>query len=198
MMDMIAPAAPKRHPFGVGVAAFCMLALLGGCGTGLQTEASYPSERYRSSGNRDAYADPGERSSVLGGEGGINIFGGGSRRNAVAETGGGGVGLGVNSYLWRATLDTVSFMPLSSADPFGGVIITDWFTPPETPDERFKMNVYILDRQLRADGVRVSVFRQQRTADGWADARIAEGTDSDIENKILTRARELRVVSQVQ
>lgn len=196
-MMTIALAARRRHPVTVGIAALCLLALLAGCGSGVQKEASYPSDRNRGTGNRDAYADPGERSSVFGGEGGINIFGGGNRRNAEAEAGG-GTGVGVNSYLWRASLDTLSFMPLSSADPFGGVIITDWFTPPETPQERFKMNVYILDRQLRADGVRVSVFRQRQTTNGWVDAQVAEGTDADIENKILTRARELRVVSQAQ
>src|SRR5690606_28650480 len=64
-------------------------------------------------------------------------------------------GIGVNSYLWRASLDTVAFMPLASADPFGGVILTDWYAPPETPDERFKVNVFILDKQLRSDGVQV-------------------------------------------
>ena len=81
--------------------------------------------------------------------------------NSRNSGGGGNAGIGVNTFLWRASLDTVSFMPLSSADPFGGVIITDWYSPPEVPSERFKMTVYILDRQLRADGIKVSVFRQQ-------------------------------------
>lgn len=100
----------------------------------------------------------------------------------------------VNSYLWRASLDTVSFLPLSSADPFGGVIISDWYSPPETPDERFKVTVYILDRQLRADGLRVSVFRQRRDpAGGWVEARVDERTGRDLENAILKRARQMRV-----
>ena len=77
------------------------------------------------------------------------------------ETANFGTGVAVNAYLWRASLDTISFMPLVSADPFGGVIITDWYTPAETPNERFKVNIYILGRDLRADGVRASVFRQQ-------------------------------------
>src|SRR6201998_852295 len=64
--------------------------------------------------------------------------------------------VGVNSYLWHATLDTLSFMPLASADPFGGVIITDWYSPSTTQDERFKVNIFILGRELRADGVRAS------------------------------------------
>lgn len=108
-------------------------------------------------------------------------------------------GIGVNGFLWRASLDTVSFLPLSSADPFGGVIITDWYAPPESPDERFKATVFILGRELRSDGVRVSVFRQTREAGGgWADAAVADGTATDLENAILARARELRIASAGQ
>ena len=102
------------------------------------------------------------------GEGGINLFG--SKDNQAA-TGGGA--LGVNTFLWRASLDTISFMPVNSADPFGGVIITDWHTPMEAPSERFKLNVYILGRTLRADGIRVAVFRQvQDRAGSWKDAAV--------------------------
>jgi hypothetical protein len=105
-----------------------------------------------------------------------------------------GSGIGVNGFLWRASLDTISFMPLISADPFGGVIITDWYAPPETQDERFKITVYILGRDLRADGVRASVFRQLRDAGGgWADAAVEKRTQIEIEDAILTRARQLRV-----
>ncbi len=108
--------------------------------------------------------------------------------------GGGGAGVGVNSYLWRATLDTVSFMPLASADPFGGVIITDWYSPPDQPNDRFKVNIFILGRELRADGVRASVFRQKRDASGqWADANVDAATGTDLENAILTRARQMRL-----
>tara|TARA_B100000676_G_C17841463_1_gene713159 strand:+ start:362 stop:925 length:564 start_codon:yes stop_codon:yes gene_type:complete len=107
--------------------------------------------------------------------------------------GGGSAGIGVNTFLWRASLDTVAFMPLSSVDPFGGVIITDWYSPPEVPSERFKMTVYILDRQLRADGVKVSVFRQQlASGNRWVDSSVGIGTATELENAILTRARQLR------
>ena len=110
------------------------------------------------------------------------------------QSGGGQAGVGVNSYLWRATLDTVSFMPLSSADPFGGVIITDWYSPPDQPAERFKVNVFILGRELRADGVRASVFHQKRDPGGqWSEAPVDTNTATDIENAILTRARQLRL-----
>ncbi len=121
----------------------------------------------------------------------LGMFGSGDKNG----TGGGG-GIGVNSYLWRASLDTIAFMPLASADPFGGVIITDWYTPPETPAERFKMNVYILGRQLRADGVRVSVFRQSRTGNGWTDAAVTKTTSVNLENEILNRARQLRFAAR--
>ncbi len=104
--------------------------------------------------------------------------------------------LGVNGYLWRATLDTLSFMPLASADPYGGVVITDWYVNPEKPDERFKATVYILDTRLRADGLNVSVFKQVSDgAGGWTDAPTAAQTETDIENAILTRARQLHLAN---
>ncbi len=106
----------------------------------------------------------------------------------------GATGVGVNGYLWRAALDTISFMPLVTADPFGGVIITDWYRPPEATNERFKVMVYILDRELRADGLRVSVFRQTRGRDGsWVEARVNEKTGTELENAILKRARQMRI-----
>jgi Domain of unknown function (DUF3576) len=105
--------------------------------------------------------------------------------------------LGVNSYLWHATLDTLSFIPLSSADPFGGVVITEWYTAPQAPNERMKVTVYILDRSLRADGLKVAVFRQTKdAAGGWADAQVAGDTSTKLEDAILTRARELRLASE--
>lgn len=119
------------------------------------------------------------------------LFGG---QNGNNNPNGGQPGVGVNSYLWRATLDTVSFMPLASADPFGGVIITDWYSPPDQPAERFKVNVFILGRELRADGVRASVFHQKRDPSGqWSEAPVDTNTATDIENAILTRARQLRL-----
>jgi hypothetical protein len=104
-------------------------------------------------------------------------------------------GIGVNAYLWRGALETIDFLPLAQADPFGGVIITDWYSPPETPDERFKLNVYVLDTVLRADGIKVAVFRQTNGDGGWRDAAVDPKTATDIEDNILTRARELRVAA---
>ncbi|MEZ5994209.1 MAG: DUF3576 domain-containing protein [Hyphomonadaceae bacterium] len=101
--------------------------------------------------------------------------------------------LGVNSYLWRASLDTLNFMPLASADPFGGVIITDWYSAASTPNERFKATVYILDTRLRADALNVSIFRQEQVNGVWTDAAVNPDTEIQIENAILQRARELRL-----
>ena len=86
-------------------------------------------------------------------------------------------------------------MPLASADPFGGLIITDWYQPPESPNERLKLQVLIRDRVLRADGLKVAVFRQVREGEGWLDAPVDPATGTRLEDKILTRARELRIAS---
>ncbi len=103
--------------------------------------------------------------------------------------------LGVNSFLWHASLDTMSFMPLASADPFGGVIITDWYVAPTAPDERLKVTIYISDRTLRADGLKVVVFRQTRNGAAWSDAAPSPDTAHRLEDSILTRARELRLAT---
>jgi hypothetical protein len=114
-----------------------------------------------------------------------------------SSSGGGGSGIAVNSFLWRASLDTMSFMPLKHSDPFGGVINYDWYTPPESPGERLKVTIYILDRQLRADGLRISVFRQTRSGNVWRSATIDPKTTRELENAILKRAREMRIASGV-
>jgi hypothetical protein len=112
------------------------------------------------------------------------IFGGAKKRDTEDTV------LGVNTHLWRASLDTISFMPLVSADPFGGVIITDWYSPPQTPNERLKINLFILDRQLRSDGLKISIFRQERdSTGGWVDRSTDAQTVRDLENAILSRAR---------
>ena len=118
------------------------------------------------------------------------VLGVGKNADQGRDTAGGA--LGVNAYLWRGALDTLSFMPLASADPFGGVIITDWYQPPAAQGERFKATAYILGRQLRADGVRVSIFRQVEQNGRWVDAPVSQVTVGEIENKVLARARELR------
>ena len=170
--------------FTLTLAGAALIASLSGCAWG-DPDSTYP--EYQKHGRGPHTATPPE--SVFG-QGGLSLFG--SDEPEVDE-GGSGSGIGVNSYLWRASLDTISFMPLASADPFGGVIITDWYTPPSAPDERFKVNIYILGRALRADGIRASVFRQQMQSGSWVDAPVALNTSTDLENAILTRARQMRL-----
>ncbi len=161
------------------------VALLGAC-TG-KVEYNYPTPV--PGGDKWAPADQVNNQGVFGDSG---IFG----TNRRPEEQGGG-GIGVNALLWRSSLETISFMPVASADPFGGVILTDWFTPAETPNERFKLNLYIVGRELRADGVRVSVFRQRRDgANNWIDAPVDAQTGVGIENAILTRARQIRTAGR--
>jgi hypothetical protein len=167
----------SRSPFY----AFLLIAfLLTACGE-IHKEARYPTGADRASTGGDIYAQP---QSIFGSGG---MFGRSKQKDEDS-------GIGVNSYLWRASLDTVSFMPLNSADPFGGTILTDWYSSPESPKERYKVNVFILGKQLRSDGVRVRVFKQlQGKKGGWNDADVAPETARQLEDTILTRARQLRV-----
>jgi Domain of unknown function (DUF3576) len=151
-----------------------------------------PPERYRNEQTdriRDQYG-------TVWGDG-TTLFQRGTGRFAREDGNDGGAyaGIGVNAYLWRASLETINFLPLTQADPFGGVIITDWYSPPETPTERFKLNVYVLDTVLRADGIKVAVFRQVQDDGGWRDAAVDPKTGTDIEDQILTKARELRIAA---
>ena len=102
--------------------------------------------------------------------------------------------LGVNSFLWRASLDTLSFMPLHSADPFGGTIITEWYEDPKATGDRSKINALILDKSLRADGIKITLFKQTKDAKGnWHDQKVEPKLSRDLEDTILTRARELKI-----
>jgi hypothetical protein len=100
--------------------------------------------------------------------------------------------IGVNTYLWRAAIDTVSFAPLLQANPNSGVIITDWYTNPRVPGERVKLTVAVLDQDLRADALRVSASRQVNQSGAWVDAPVTAATVQKLEDIILTRARDLR------
>lgn len=168
----------------ISISALLVVLALTACG-GVEKEAKYPTgmDRTGQADPNDVYTEP---ESIFGG-GGLDIFG----KKSEDDSSGGAIG--VNSYLWRASLDTVSFMPLASADPFGGVILTDWYSAPETPGERIKLNVFILDKQLRSDGVQVKVFKQEKRGGEWRDAAVSDDTGRSIEDAILTRARQMRV-----
>jgi hypothetical protein len=100
--------------------------------------------------------------------------------------------IGVNSYLWRASLDALSFMPLVQTDSNGGVIVTDWYANPANPGERVKVSVTILDQDLRADALRVAASRQVSQSGTWVDAPVQAATVQKLEDIILTKARDLR------
>lgn len=164
------------------------LFILSACGNLPKGEAKYPTgaDRASTGGANNIYNKP---QSIFG-EGGLKILGGDKKTQNVD-------GIAVNGLLWRASLDTISFMPIASADPFGGTIITDWYSSPDAPEERFKVNIFILGRELRADGVRVAMFRQTRGRNaGWQDAAVDPAAARALEDAILTRARELRIASQ--
>ena len=125
--------------------------------------------------------------------GGVKVpfVGGPSKPKPTAQA-----GIGVNAYLWRATLDTLSFMPLLTADPWGGVVNYDWYINPQTPNERFKATVFILDTRLRADALNVTVTKEVKDATGgWTAAPVAAQTETDLENAILTKARQLNLAN---
>ena len=168
----------KRKNTYLALSLVC-LAFLSGC-EGEQVETSFPQAI------QDRMRD--ERGRMFGDEG-LLSFGRSEEEDFFGNS-----GLAVNSFLWRATLDTVSFMPLASADPFGGVIITDWYEDPNARKERFKATVTILDKRLRADGLKVALFRQILDENGnWRDDAVDASTVRDLENVILTRAREMRI-----
>ncbi|KPF62514.1 hypothetical protein IP88_14690 [alpha proteobacterium AAP81b] len=100
--------------------------------------------------------------------------------------------IGINAYLWRASLETISFMPLAQVDSNGGVIITDWYASPLTPNERVKVTITVLDTELRADAVKVNAVRQTLGVGGWTEATVRAGTVQKLEETILARARDLR------
>ena len=167
------------------VASLLVLLLLAACsGDKIKSEAKYPSGADRDGSTDDIYA---QAPSVFG-PGGIGLFG---RKKEENET-----GIGVNSYLWRAALDTISFMPLASADPFGGVIITDWYQPQEEPGVRYKLNVLITDRALRASAINVTIVKQQQARSGWVDVGTDAAMARQIEDAILTRARQIKVAGK--
>lgn len=150
-------------------------------------EAKYPTGADRSAtGGDNIYGKP---QGIFGKEG---LFGG----SRSSDNSRGDNGINVNSYLWRASLDTVSFMPLASADPFGGTIITDWYTDPSNSNERTKLNVFIMGRELKADGVKVKAFRQTLKGGQWRDATVSADTERKLEDAILTRARQIRVAKE--
>lgn len=122
----------------------------------------------------------------------LSACGGGEKRAEADIAASQVTTIGVNSYLWRASLDALSFMPLLQADSAGGVIVTDWYANPQSPSERMKVTVSILDQDLRADALRVAASRQVNQNGQWVDAPVRAATVQKLEEVILTKARDLR------
>lgn len=175
------------------IAALACLPLLAGCSTGLVADADQgpqPDLRDAVIPRADGSANP----SVLG-----DMFGGGRAGNVVIAGRTDPLGAApVNRHLWRASLDTLSFLPLASTDPFTGVIATDWGATPDAPDERFKVTAYVTAAQLDATALRVAVFRETRENGAWVTAPVAAETPRRIEDAILVRARQLRLAEREQ
>lgn len=167
------PAGNARS-IGLAAVAVCLVGLAG-CGNG-SGDHSKPI-----SGDTTALSTPTQANHLMGED--------------RSSTAGDQTAVGVNAYLWRGAIDTLSFMPFASAEPEGGIIITDWYSPPTTTGERFKANAYILGKALRSDAIKVSVFRQVLQDGQWVDAPVAPNTAADITSKILARARQLRTDS---
>ncbi len=168
-----------KAPFSLVCASFAVL-FAAACAD-VSTDPTYADK---------AHDDLYKNGSLLSDKGGWDILGGDKKKTDHT-------GISVNGFLWRAALDTISFMPIASADPFGGTILTDWYSPPEAPNERTKLNIFIRDRELTAGGVKVSVFRQTKDSKGnWADAPVAAATAGSLENAILTRARQIRMAQK--
>ncbi|MCF8473870.1 MAG: DUF3576 domain-containing protein [Emcibacter sp.] len=123
---------------------------------------------------------------------GCSIFGGGDDKVAKVEAAEEVYQIGVNAYLWRASLDTLSFMPLKSAEHNGGVILTEWKVNPTNDKERTKVDLVILGKKLTTDSLKVTVHRQISTENGWQDIEPRPGADITISNAILMQAKLLR------
>jgi len=180
---------PIAHPLRGAALGLVLVGVLGGCSNLSENMRMPEASEYNTGSRRDSV-----RGRVGGGDG-IVIFGNDRSTRGTAAGDAAGAGIGVNAFLWRATLDTLSFMPLTSADPFGGVVITDWYQPPGAGNERFRATAYILGRTLRSDGVRVVVFRQELRQGNWVDASVSATTGTELEDQVLNRARELRAQS---
>jgi hypothetical protein len=161
-----------RSPrFAAALAALAIAGLVSGCSHHRRAVADVSAPKHKAPKSKRAKARHAE-----------------AERNAAERL----TQIGVNAYLWQAALDTVSFMPLLQIDSNGGVILTDWYVNPQTPGERMKLTVTILDRDLRADALRVAASRQVLQNGQWVDAPVAAATTQKLEDVILTHARDLR------
>lgn len=201
---MISPGAstggPERPRGGLRIVALLSVLIAGGCGLSERADVSYetPQPNDNAKQSRSTYQSPKQADGSIVGdrlEGSValgSLFDWFDDDDGAVEPTAGRTDIRVNGHLWAAALDTVSFMPLEDANPESGIIKTGWYVDPDRPEERFRVNVFILSGELRSDGVRVAVFRQAREADGsWQDVAPLRGSATDLEGLIVGRARDL-------
>ena len=128
------------------------------------------------------------------GKGGLSfsgILGNDKEENSSVST----VSMSVNAYLWRGALETINFMPLSSADPIGGTIITDWYSTNENQNERCKLNIFISGKKLSTENLKVTSFCQEYKNPNWINKKIDQDNNIKIENAILNKAKKFKIQS---
>lgn len=164
-----------------------ILLSLTACLEGTTDSENYPKDQ------RDVRKARGGRLTGDDSGGGLTLFGGGSKKGS----GMGSIGMAVNPYIWRASLEALSFLPIQSADPLGGVIITDWYEDPENQGERVRINIMVMDKEMRADALSVRTFKQSKDAKGnWQDVKVDSALAKKLEDAILTKARELKIKTE--
>ena len=122
----------------------------------------------------------------------LNLF---ENNNNSENTSAGIIGMPVNPYLWRASLNTIDFMPLSSTDPFAGTIITDWYTAETNLGERCKLNIFINGKDLKTNNLKVSSFCQTLKNNQWVNIPSQIEENIKLENVILNEAKKLKLTS---
>ncbi len=127
------------------------------------------------------------------GKEGLAIFGGDGNKGAANQGGIASIGMPINPYLWSASLETLSFIPLSSADPFGGTIFTDWYSTEMNENERCKINVFISGAELKTQNLRVSSFCEVYKNNKWVGVNTNEQDNIDLENAILNKAKKIKL-----
>ena len=128
---------------------------------------------------------------LLGNKGSFSFLG--DEKNNTSQTS--SVGLPINPYLWKASLETIDFMPLSSTDPFAGIIITDWYTDEDSLGERCKLNIFVKGKDLKTDNLKVSSFCQSLNDNQWVNKPSIKKNNIRIENAILNKAKKLKLTS---
>ena len=129
------------------------------------------------------------------GKGGISLGGIIAGDNQEQNASAGVIAMSVNPFLWKGALETVDFMPLSSADQIGGTIITDWYSTSANPNERCKLNIFISGKRLNTENLRVASFCQEFKDPSWINKKIDQENNIKIENDILNKAKKLKLQS---